>query len=485
MDNYVMIQYFEWYVEDNGKHWIELKSEAKHLVALGVSGVWIPPCTKSFGVGSVGYDPYDLYDIGEFDQKGSIRTKYGTKAELKEAIEVLHENGLKVYADVVLNHKAGADETEKFTVVEVDPNNRKQAISDPYEIEGWTKFDFPGRGDKYSGFKWNFTHFVSTDRDNSTGKDGVFKIIADGKDWSNNVDDDKGNYDYLMFADIDYNNEDVVNEVKRWGVWFVRELNLDGFRLDAIKHIDEKFMKSFVINVRENTSKDFYVVGEYWNVEVSKLEKYLNDVDYNLNLFDVPLHYNFFQASQKGNNYDLTKILANTLVSLNPLNVVTFVDNHDSQKGQALESWIEDWFKPIGYSIILLRKDGYPCIFYGDYYGIRGNNEAPGKKDMLDPLLIARKNFSYGEQIDYFDHPNVIGWIRKGDEEHRDSGIAVVISNGEEGIKNMSFGKEASGRSFYDITGNRKEIITLDEQGSGNFLVQGGSVSVWVIKNIR
>ena len=213
--------------------------------------------------------------------------------------------------------------------------------------------------------------------------------------------------------------------------------------------------------------------------------KYLNDVDYNLNLFYVTLHYNFFQASQKGNNYDLTKILDNTLVSLNPLNVVTFVDNHDSQKGQSLESWVEDWFKPIGYSIILLGKDGYPCIFYGDYYGIGENDEVPGKKDMLDPLLIARKNFSYGEQIDYFDHPNIIGWIRKGDEEHRDSGIAVVISNGAEGIKNMSFGKEASGRSFYDITGNRKEIITLDEQGSGNFAVQGGSVSVWVIKNIN
>lgn len=47
-----------------------------------------------------------------------------------------------------LNHKAGADETEKFTVVEVDPNNRKQAISGAYEIEGWTKFNFPRRGDK-------------------------------------------------------------------------------------------------------------------------------------------------------------------------------------------------------------------------------------------------------------------------------------------------------------------------------------------------
>ncbi|MBC8060565.1 MAG: alpha-amylase [Clostridiaceae bacterium] len=482
MDNYVMIQFFEWYLPDDGKHWNRLKAEAKHLASLGVSGVWIPPPTKGSGTGSVGYNIYDLYDLGEFDQKGSVRTKYGTKEELKEAIEILHQNGLKVYADVVLNHKAGADETERFKVVEVNPSDRTKIISEPFEIDGWTKFNFPGRADKYSSFKWNYTYFVATDKDDSTGREGIFKIIADGKDWSDNVDSENGNYDYLMFADIDYNNESVINEVKQWSLWFVKELNLDGFRLDAIKHIDEKFMRDFVNNVRVSTSKDFYVIGEYWNVEVAKLEKYLDDVDYNLNLFDVTLHYNFFEASKKGRDYDLSKILENTLVSLNPLNVVTLVDNHDSQKGQSLESCVEDWFKIIAYAIILLRKDGYPCIFYGDYYGIQGENPMPGKKELLDPLLIARKNFSYGEQIDYFDHPNVIGWIRKGDEEHKESGIAVVISNGEDGIKNMCFGKEVAGKSFYDITGNRKEIITLNEDGAANFTVQGGSVSVWVIK---
>ena len=139
MDNYVMIQFFEWYVPNDGKHWNRLKDEAKHLASLGVSGVWIPPPTKGSGTGSVGYDIYDLYDLGEFDQKGSVRTKYGTKEELKEAIEILHQNGLKVYADVVLNHKAGADETERFKVVEVNPSDRTKIISEPFEI------DFPLR----------------------------------------------------------------------------------------------------------------------------------------------------------------------------------------------------------------------------------------------------------------------------------------------------------------------------------------------------
>ena len=476
------MQFFEWNVQNDGKHYARLKKEADKLGAIGVSGVWIPPISKGANQDSNGYDIYDLYDIGEFDQKGFVRTKYGTKEELKEAIEALHNNGLKVYADVVLNHKSGADETEKFMASEVDMSNRTEIISEPHDIEGWTKFNFEGRGNQYSGFKWSFSHFTAIDKDMSTDKEGIFKIVGEGKDWSSKVDDEYGNYDYLMYADIDYNNEDVVEEVKLWGKWVAKEFKLDGFRLDAVKHIDEDFMKDFVDTVRASASDDFYVVGEYWNSGSSKLEKYLNNVGYNMNLFDVPLHFNFHEASKAGRDYDLANIFSDSLTGSNPLNTVTFVDNHDSQQGQALESWVEDWFKPIAYALILLRKDSYPCIFYGDYYGIEGENPLPSKKHLLDPLLISRKDFAYGEQVDYFDHPNVIGWIRKGDEEHQGSGIAVVISNGEEGVKDMCFGNEASCKSFYDITGNRKEIIITDQEGRANFTVQGGSVSVWVIK---
>jgi alpha-amylase len=49
----------------------------------------------------VGYGAYDLWDLGEFDQKGSVRTQYGTRAELEAA----HAAGLLAYIDVVFNHK--------------------------------------------------------------------------------------------------------------------------------------------------------------------------------------------------------------------------------------------------------------------------------------------------------------------------------------------------------------------------------------------
>ena len=56
---------------------------------------------------------YDLYDLGEFDQQGSIATKYGTKDEYLEAIQVLKQAGIESYADIVLNHKMGADELQR------------------------------------------------------------------------------------------------------------------------------------------------------------------------------------------------------------------------------------------------------------------------------------------------------------------------------------------------------------------------------------
>jgi alpha-amylase len=129
--NGIMFQYFEWFLSDDGSLWNRLKGDAERLKEIGITAVWIPPCIKGTGSNDVGYGAYDLYDLGEFDQKGTVRTKYGTKEELHQAIDALHEQGIGVYADVVLNHKGGGDELQTFTVVEVNPEDRNEVISEP------------------------------------------------------------------------------------------------------------------------------------------------------------------------------------------------------------------------------------------------------------------------------------------------------------------------------------------------------------------
>ena len=97
---------------------------------------------------------------------------------------------------------------------------------------------------------------------------------------------------------------------------------------------------------------------------MERLLYYLDSVDNEMSLFDVALHYNFFNAAQFGNEYDMRQILSKSLVSERPENAVTFVDNHDTQLGQSLQSFVDDWFKPLAYALVLLRKDGLPCVFF-------------------------------------------------------------------------------------------------------------------------
>ena len=80
--NKTLMQYFEWYITEDENLWNKVTKEAEKLKKLGITGMWLPPAYKaSGGVQDSGYGAYDLYDLGEFDQKESVRTKYGTKDE--------------------------------------------------------------------------------------------------------------------------------------------------------------------------------------------------------------------------------------------------------------------------------------------------------------------------------------------------------------------------------------------------------------------
>src|SRR6185312_11012772 len=164
MINGTILQAFHWYLPADGKLWNQLKVDAQKLSEMGITAVWIPPPGKgTTGSHSIGYDAYDIYDLGEFDQKGSVRTKYGTRNELITAVAALQQAGIKVYVDVVLNHMGGADEKEKVMVRRVNPDNRNEFISDAFEIEAYTKFTFPGRKGKYSEFIWDYHCFSGVD----------------------------------------------------------------------------------------------------------------------------------------------------------------------------------------------------------------------------------------------------------------------------------------------------------------------------------
>ena len=480
--NETMIQFFEWYLPADCSLWNKTAMETEYLSDLGINYIWLPPAYKGIGGNAeVGYGVYDLYDLGEFDQKGSVKTKYGSKEEYINCIKALKQYRIKVLADIVFNQKMGADESEKVIAIEDNPINRNQQISEPHEITAWTKFTFPGRNNTYSDFKWNWTHFHGVDWDENQKKSSVFRFY--GKHWDESVDKEKGNFDYLMGCDVDLNNVDVVEELTNWGKWYLQTTNVDGFRIDAIKHIRASFFVDWLKDLSEFSQKNLFTVGEYWSSNVYSLKSYLEETNNAISLFDVPLHYNLFNASHSNGHFDMRTIFSNTLVSVAPERAVTFVDNHDTEPGQSLESWVSDWFKPHAYSLILLRKEGLPCIFYGDLYGIP-TKQISAKKELLEKLLYARNHFAYGTQTDYFNDPNIIGWVREGDSEHYMSGMVVIMTVSTGGCLQMNVGKRLANSVLYDYLGNMQEPVYVDQDGNGIFYVKDGSVSVWVKKDL-
>lgn len=137
---------FSLVLPEGGKLWPELAERADGFNDIGINMVWLPPAYKGASGGySVGYDSYDLFDLGEFDQKGSIPTKYGDKVQLLAAIDALKRNDIAVLLDVVVNHKMGADEKEAIRVQRVNADDRTQIDEEIIECEGWTRYTFPAR----------------------------------------------------------------------------------------------------------------------------------------------------------------------------------------------------------------------------------------------------------------------------------------------------------------------------------------------------
>jgi alpha-amylase len=108
--NDVMMQAFYWdlpvdAVAKNGTWWDNLKNKSTILKNAGIKGIWVPvPAKGNFGIYDMGYGIFDPYDLGNYNQKGTTETRFGSRTELQQMITTMHTNGIDVYSDVVLNH---------------------------------------------------------------------------------------------------------------------------------------------------------------------------------------------------------------------------------------------------------------------------------------------------------------------------------------------------------------------------------------------
>jgi len=241
-------------------NWDELVTKMPEIAEAGYTSLWLPPPAKGGSVFSVGYDLFDPFDLGDKDQQGTVRTRYGTKAELLRVVEIAHRFGLRVYFDNIMNHRG-------FTVPGYDANTPTNYY--PGMVPG----DFHLQrisGGFYRSWNnignWNDTFEIQ-----NNPLSGLIDIAQENPNINHgfNYRDQAGspffirhpnNREYYMdlalpalpggYRGFNGTNGDPIAEntaayLIRSVLWTMHETKCDGFRLDAVKHVPGFFFGDY------------------------------------------------------------------------------------------------------------------------------------------------------------------------------------------------------------------------------------------------
>jgi hypothetical protein len=271
--NRVVLQGFWWdYWNNNYRFsWANYLTDlAPRLKSLGIDAVWIPPSAKNASPGSVGYVPFDMYDLGDkfqkgFDSTSRVFTRSGTKDELLRLIAVLHANGIEVIEDMVLNHNAdanalgGRDPEPNYSVKSADgyKNFRFVSYKTPYiddsQNDYWTR---SGR------FAKNYQNFHPNAANNCTAGDICTAYWGPDLDYGANAFGQSTNIPKTGNATIKGITRPYYNPVQTSSyslnganenmAWFKKQTGVDGFRFDAVKHFLISAQNTFISNVINN-----------------------------------------------------------------------------------------------------------------------------------------------------------------------------------------------------------------------------------------
>lgn len=273
---------------------------APRLRDAGINAVWVPPFVKNTGTNSVGYSPFDFYDLGDKYQKGSVTTRFGTKDDVLRMIAVMHANGIEVIADMVLNHTVGAGGEDGGAGGE-----DTGAWDDKWKNFRYVCYETPykdGKRDDYWNRKgrwpknWQNFHANEAHKQNSDdwtaghwGPDICYYENAYGQ--STNVTG------YNPKQDPNYMRD----QAREWVKWFKKQTAVDGFRWDAVKHYPEWAQQDFLYNAKYSMSdwcnggQAMFSVGEYIGSK-TEIDNYCMRVQYAngssefmMGGYDVPL----------------------------------------------------------------------------------------------------------------------------------------------------------------------------------------------------
>ncbi|MET9380853.1 pullulanase-type alpha-1,6-glucosidase [Streptomyces sp. NPDC002928] len=386
-----------------------LTNRLDYIKGLGTTAIWMAPIFKNQPVQGTGSDAsagYHGYWITDFTQ---VDPHFGSNKDLETLISKAHAKGMKVFFDVITNHTADVVDYEEKSYDYLS----KGAF--PYLTKDGEPFDDADYADGKTKFpavdadSFPRTPTVSAAKTNTK----VPSWLNDPTMYSNRGDStyagESTTYgDFSGLDDLWTERPEVVEGMEKIYQRWVRDFDVDGFRVDTVKHVNTQFWTQWATALDAYAAKqgrdDFFMFGEVYSADTSITSPYVTQ-----GRLDATLDFPFQDAarsyaSQGGSAQKLASVFGDdykyTTDKANAYEQVTFLGNHDMGRiGYFLK---QD--NPNATDAQLVRKDklanelmflsrGNPVVYYGDEQGFTGSG---GDKD-------ARQTMFASQVADYLD----------------------------------------------------------------------------------
>lgn len=416
----VYLQGFWWDFKNNNypQSWANyLVDLAPRLREIGLQGVWVPVNQKNANPNSVGYSPFDHYDLGDKFQKSNLKTPFGDKDEFLRMVGVLHRNGIDVIQDVVLNHLDGAGSSSSAGGVDSAGltfynsnrplSNYQDIPNDPtagYKNFRYVSYKTPAVSESFSNYvnrsgRWpkNWQNFNPGPGDNRFSGDDLSRITF-GPDiaFYQNSFGQSSNGGFNPVQNENY----MRNQAREWVVWLKKQTGVDGFRLDAIKHFPSAVSEDILWNLQNNAgfasgTSQMFSVGE-WVGGKSELDAWVDAVQDRAGTFDFGLRGFSGTSGLYGmvygmGGYDLSNLPG--LQQNRRYRTVPFVNNHDTFRPS----------QPASGSSGLQANGNYPVNADGSPRRWTSNSELSPNIDPREPRLTA----AYAIMMSMDGHPTI------------------------------------------------------------------------------
>ncbi|MCP8708148.1 pullulanase-type alpha-1,6-glucosidase [Streptomyces sp. AC04842] len=403
-----------------------LTQRLDYIKGLGTTAIWLAPIFKNQPVQGTGKDAsagYHGYWITDFTQ---VDPHFGTNQDLETLVDKAHAKGMKVFFDVITNHTADVVDYEEKSYDYLS----KGAF--PYLTKDGVPFDDSDYADgtrKFPGV--DAGAFPRTPVVPAAKKRlKVPSWLNDTSMYHNRGDStfagESAEYgDFSGLDDLWTERPEVVDGMEKIYQRWVRDFDIDGFRIDTVKHVNMEFWTQWATALDAYAAKhgrdDFFMFGEVFSSDTDVTAPYVTQ-----GRLDATLDFPFQEAARtyaslSGSAKKLASVFGDdfkyTTDKANAYEQVTFLGNHDMGRiGTFLKqdnpeaSDAELLRRAMLANELMFLSRGNPVVYYGDEQGFTG---AGGDKDARQTLFASRT-------ADYLDD-DLIGTDRTHAEDTYDT----------------------------------------------------------------